>query len=142
MKLRFSLRGLFLLAALICGACYWRSQPHRIANEFGQLIASANDAEADAMFIDDSWTASAFMTNSQRHIEVEPMEQSVSQWLRGVCPIALTLHDSSTTWLPLRPGTSYSSSHVLLLVASAGGVKPASVADTPRTAQIVADKQL
>jgi hypothetical protein len=87
MKLRFSLRALFVLIAALAIFGYWRSRPAAIAREFERAIAVEDFAAADSLMATPAsrdfqqWAANG----GSVRVRLKFDSQSTWDWLRGQC---------------------------------------------------------
>jgi hypothetical protein len=52
LRIRYSLRTLLLMAAVVAGVCYWLTLPTVYAERFVAAVAAGDYAKADALFAD------------------------------------------------------------------------------------------
>ena len=60
MRVRISIRGLFIITALMAAFCYWRDRPRQMANRFVRAIEARDQAALDRLVTGDSRTEDMF----------------------------------------------------------------------------------
>jgi len=96
MKVRFSLGSLLLATTLLGLACYWRSRPRSVAEEFVNAVNAGQYAEADGMFHrpKDAFLVDFVARNYRNKVQrASVADQSIGEWLRGECTVDVALID-------------------------------------------------
>jgi hypothetical protein len=88
MRMRVSIRGLFIITALIAAFCYWRDRPRQIANRFVKAIEARDQAALDRLVKDDRRTDDVFSLfgNSATDASALREGQTISDWMKGGVP--------------------------------------------------------
>jgi hypothetical protein len=93
MKLRFSLRALLVLVAVLAAFGYWRSRPAAYARQFINAIETRDFEAADALFerANDRCVNDLFQAYHGFKINMPHVEQTARDWVVGEAKLRFTL---------------------------------------------------